>query len=201
MTIRRATKSDAAAVIGVLSRAFDDDPPLNWILRKDAKRASAFQRFFTLGFHRMTLPFGHVEMTDDASGAALWTPPGKWDLGILAQLVMLPDFVHALGLRRLFDVVPRIDALQKRHPREPHYYLFTLGVDPSKQGRGVGSALMKSMLARCDAERMPAYLESSTERSRDIYARHGFVVREEHRLAPSAPPMWLMWREPQPPRD
>ena len=49
-----------------------------------------------------------------------------------------------------------------------------LGVRPQSQGRGLGSQLMFEMLARSDRERTPAYLESSTERSRALYERHGF---------------------------
>ena len=43
---------------------------------------------------------------------------------------------------------------------------------------------------------MPAYLESTTDQSRKLYARWGFLVREEFRMAPDAPPLWLMWRAP-----
>lgn len=42
------------------------------------------------------------------------------------------------------------------HPQEPHWYLAVLGVDVSRQGKGLGSLLMKHTLARVDAERLPA---------------------------------------------
>ena len=51
------------------------------------------------------------------------------------------------------------------------------------------------MLARCDRERMPAYLESSTERSRALYERHGFQTTEVIRMPRGGPPLWLMWRQ------
>jgi hypothetical protein len=52
------------------------------------------------------------------------------------------------------------------------------------------------MTARFDAEGSPAYLESSTERNRDLYLRHGFEVTRELPLPEGGPTMWLMWREP-----
>ena len=67
---------------------------------------------------------------------------------------------------------------------------------PEWQGRGIGSALMGPVLERCDAERMPAYLNAGSARSRDLYARHGFEVTEEFRLPDGGPPLWRMWREP-----
>ena len=52
------------------------------------------------------------------------------------------------------------------------------------------------MLARCDMEHRGAYLNAGSPRSRDLYLRHGFVVRSEFRLPFGGPPLWRMWREP-----
>jgi ribosomal protein S18 acetylase RimI-like enzyme len=45
-----------------------------------------------------------------------------------------------------------------------------------RQGRGLGSALLKAGLARCDAEGAAAYLESSNPKNVPLYERHGFEV-------------------------
>jgi GNAT superfamily N-acetyltransferase len=82
------------------------------------------------------------------------------------------------------------------HPREPHYYLASLGVAPEAQGNGVGSRLLGPMLERCDREGVPAYLESSRDRNVPFYERHGFRVTDELRLPLGGPTLWLMWREP-----
>jgi ribosomal protein S18 acetylase RimI-like enzyme len=84
--------------------------------------------------------------------------------------------------------------IERRHPETAHWYLSELGVRPQSQGRGLGSRLMFEMLARCDRERVPAYLESSTERSRALYERHGFQTTEVIRMPRGGPPLWLMWR-------
>jgi GNAT superfamily N-acetyltransferase len=91
-------------------------------------------------------------------------------------------------------VMAGVDALEKQHPREPHYYLFVLGVEPSLQGKGVGSALLGPVLARCDAEGMPAYLETANPRNLPLYERHGFRVRAEFAVPHGGPLTWLMWR-------
>jgi MFS family permease len=49
--------------------------------------------------------------------------------------------------------------------RKPHWYLWLLGVDPDRQGQGVGSALLAPILARADAEGLPCALETLTERN------------------------------------
>jgi ribosomal protein S18 acetylase RimI-like enzyme len=62
------------------------------------------------------------------------------------------------------------------HPSEPHWYLPLIGVDPFQQGSGLGSALMRHALARCDSEGKPAFLESSNPKNVPLYERHGFEV-------------------------
>jgi ribosomal protein S18 acetylase RimI-like enzyme len=66
--------------------------------------------------------------------------------------------------------------MDKYHPKESHWYLPLIGVDPSHQGKGVGSALMKHALAACDRDGIIAYLESSNPRNVSLYERHGFEV-------------------------
>ena len=72
-----------------------------------------------------------------------------------------------------------------------------LGTEPSRQGEGLGSAVMQPVLEECDRLEIPAYLETGTERNVAFYTRHGFHVSDEFRL-PKGPPIWLMWRDPRP---
>jgi ribosomal protein S18 acetylase RimI-like enzyme len=72
-----------------------------------------------------------------------------------------------------------LSTIEKHHPREPHYYLFTIGTRRAARGLGVGSALMREVLEKCDGEQMPAYLESSNRENLTYYRRHGFEVQEE----------------------
>lgn len=85
---------------------------------------------------------------------------------------------------------------ERRHPATPpHWYLVWLGTDPSDQGKGLGSAVLRPVLEHCDTEGVAAYVESSKERNIAFYARHGFRVIRELRL-PRGPTVWPMWREP-----
>ena len=58
------------------------------------------------------------------------------------------------------------------------------------------SALIRSVLDRCDAQGFGAYLESSKEQNLAFYARHGFDLTQ--RCDPGGqPPTWTMWRDPR----
>lgn len=66
-------------------------------------------------------------------------------------------------------------------------------VDAAHQGKGLGAQLLQAALGRCDAEGLPAYLESSNPANISLYERHGFRVTAEIRVG-DAPPVFPMLR-------
>lgn len=194
--IRKATASDREACADILAEAFDRDPAINWLVRQDQKRAEAIHLLFQVAFDKLTFPYGDVYITENSDGAALWTPPGSWQLGFPAQLMLLPNYLRACKFSRMHVVIPRIQAIQRLHPSFPHYYLFALGVKPPLQGRGIGSDLLRHVLAKCDEMHLPAYLEASAEQNRDLYMRHGFMVVREFLMGDNGPMLWFMLRDP-----
>ena len=192
--VRRLSAADRARVALMLARAFDDDPLAEHIFPSKRMRPRGLRSFFSIQLRHMFLPAGQSFVTGDLTSAALWVPPGRGPLGLGAALRLVP--LVRFTRTRTSRTLRLLAAVDARHPRDPHWYLGVLGTDPPVQGRGLGSAVMAPVLERCDAEGVPAYLESSKERNVPFYRRHGFEVTEELRL-PGAPPLWLMWREPR----
>ncbi len=199
-TVHTGTAAEAAGIAGALARAFYDDPAFGWVLRADERRLRALRDGFELFLRRVWLAHEQTYTTSDTVGAAVWEPPGRWKHGVGEQLRLLPATIGVFR-RHSPRVLRALTVLEAGHPAEPefapHYYLAFLGVDPDWQGRGLGAALLAPVLARCDSERVPAFLEASTPRNRALYERHGFDVIEQFKLGRSAPPQWRMWREPR----
>jgi ribosomal protein S18 acetylase RimI-like enzyme len=97
--------------------------------------------------------------------------------------------------RRLPHALGMITSLERHHPRADHYYLPYIGVAPTAQGHGLGTALLRPILDRCDRDGVPAYLEASNPRCARLYERLGFPTTATIRPL-RAPPIQLMWREP-----
>ena len=179
-----------------LARAFYDDPVATWFMPRADRRLRGLERAFELGIRKIYLPQGHCYTTDGVAGGALWNPPGEWHVPAGRQLRLLPGMARVyrrdtLRAFRGFDLVAR------EHPGErEHWYLPFVGVDPDWQGRGLGTALLRPVLDRCDADGTPAYLESSTARNRACYLRQGFEDAGTIRF-PDGPEMTKMWREPR----
>lgn len=195
-----ARASDVPALARVLAEAFDDDPVMGWMVPRADTRVVHATRLFTTLTRHLHLAAGGAEVVRDATGAlvgaALWGPPGQWHASTWRQLVMLPGLFRALG-RRMAMAGEASERMQRMHPAEPHWYLATLGCAPAARGRGFGHALLRSRLERCDAEGMPAYLESSKPENVAYYERFGFVLVGEISLGKGGPAVWPMWREPK----
>jgi len=140
--------------------------------------------------HTPTVIARYCEILDEADEGvttALWAPPRAAD-----DEELPPVLGEILGedAERLFEV---FGLLGEKHPMQPHYYLFLLGTRPQWQGRGLGSSLIAPVLERCDRDRVPAYLEATSERNVPLYLRHGFEVTAEIQI-PGGPKVWPMWR-------
>lgn len=70
---------------------------------------------------------------------------------------------------------------------ETHGYISSLYVVPARRGAGIGSRLLEACLRECMDAEVDAVVLWPTPRSRRLYERHGFTVRDdllERRLAP-----------------
>jgi ribosomal protein S18 acetylase RimI-like enzyme len=196
--VRDMSRADIVAASQMMARAFADDPVMTWILPDEPARLRRLPKFFATSMRGVLRHEGSelVTLSQQIAGCAVWLPPGRWLPSTWRQLAALPGYARALGSRMgVASVTYR--ALAEAHPAAPHWYLAGLGTDPPLQGTGVGSELMRSRLARCDAAGQPAYLESSNERNVPFYERHGFRVTAELTIPAGGPTLWLMWRDPQ----
>ena len=150
--------------IAVLMLAFSTDAAIRYMFPTAGAFIAAFPRM-AAAMGGKALEAGAAFVADDHAAAALWLPPG-----------LAPVVGEHAPMERL-EVLMQVGALMEEfHPKETHWYLPMIGVDPSRQGQGYGSALLKAALKHCDADGLPAYLESSSPRNVPLYERHGFEV-------------------------
>jgi ribosomal protein S18 acetylase RimI-like enzyme len=175
--------------ISIVVAAFRRDPAVRWMLPDDAVYDRWFPRFVEAF---AGAAFAHDTVLSADGGTALWLPPGAGPdeeaLGAVIQ-ECVPEARHA-------DVFALFEEMGRRHPEEPHWYLPMIGVEPDRQGAGLGTRLMREGLGRCHRDGLPAYLESTNPRNIPFYERLGF--RRAGRIqAGGCPPIVPMIRPPQ----
>lgn len=176
--------------VRILVLAFADDAVVRWFWPDAGRYLDSFAEAATI-FGAAAFAAGTADRSPDDTGAALWVPPNSpIDDDAVADLI-----VRSVESDRHEAVFSFLGQMEEFHPDEPHWYLPVIGVDPRHRGKGIGSALLRSALARVDADGLGAYLEATSPRNRALYERHGFVVQGEISSADS-PPLWPMWRAP-----
>jgi len=189
--IRTATAADAERCLAVLALAFGSDPPCRWAWPHPQQYLEAFPRF-AQAFGGGAVAHGTANYYEGLSGVALWLPPGAApDEASLVRVIQ--DTVADGRKDAMFAMFEQMDAF---HPREAHWHLPLIGVDPAHQGKGIGAALLRHVLNACDGQKVLAYLEATSPRNVPLYERHGFEALGSIQVADS-PPIIPMVRKPR----
>ena len=191
----RAESGDLEVLSGVVAEAFFDLAPSRWLVPDPDARRVMFPAYFGL-YLEQAFARGVVWTTAERAGAALWLPAGGEPVPQAADYGSRLAAIAGARVRRFaaFDA-----ALERHHPGGVlHHHLAILAVRPDRQGRGLGAALLAAHHWELDqGAGIPAYLEASSQRSRRLYERHGYLLRDggPFALPAGGPLMWPMWRE------
>lgn len=165
------SESEQQAVVAVMTLAFSTDPMARWTFPDAAAYLTVWPEIVR-AFGANGFAHGAAHLAGGGAAAAMWLPPDvPPDMERLTALVEQ----HAPS-EQLVDLERVFAQMETHHPSEPCWYLPLIGVDPTHQGRGYGSALLHYALEQCDREGMPAYLESSNPRNIPLYQRYGFEM-------------------------
>ena len=189
--IRSATTDEMPRAVAAIVAAFIADPTARfaWPSPHDYLLTMPLA---TREFAGSCFKHGTAYVSEDFCGAALWLPPGVEPNGESLEKM----FRDTVKREHLDDLLATFEKMEQSHPREAHWYLPQIGVDPNAQGKGIGAALMRHALARCDQEQALAYLEASKPQNIPFYQRHGFEVIGEIKMG-AAPLVTPMLRRPR----
>lgn len=166
-----AMAGDEPRVVELIVSAFETDPAARWMY-PDVWDYRVYFPEFVRAFAGRAFADGTAHVLQNFVGAALWLPPGVHpdDEAVIALIAdTIPKHLQA-PLMAVFE------EMGSYHPTEPHWHLPMVGVHPSYQRQGHGTALLRHALRLCDDQGVAAYLESSNPENIALYERHGFEV-------------------------
>jgi GNAT superfamily N-acetyltransferase len=192
--VGRAVPERVDALAPMFGRAFVDEPMMLWPMgahRDVVDRLTHCFRYFL----EEALALGVVWEIVDGKGAAVWLPPGQSETWGEEHGWNQPR-ISAL----MSDGGRRYDAfwewVESHAPGEPVWLLDSIAVEPSAQGRGLGSALIATGLERARADGSGAILSTGTRRNVSLYQRCGFRLVEDVDAPGGGPHIWFMRWDP-----
>lgn len=189
--VKIATRAQEQQLIDTLVLAFSADPVIRWFYPDPHDFLQSFPEF-ARSYGGKAFDHETAYYVRDFSAASLWLPPEITP----DQEAMVAVLGNTLSDERQEQAWSVLEQLDNYHPSEPCWHLPLIGVDPTRQRRGAGSALLKHTLDRCDEEGALAYLESSNPENISLYVRHGFeILGTIH--GETMPPLIPMLREPR----
>jgi ribosomal protein S18 acetylase RimI-like enzyme len=168
----KATVKDKELVINMLSRAFENNKSVNYIAGNSCKQIERLMRY---AFEKCFL-FGGVLLNEDKSACLLYIDSTRKQVSLPSVFLDLKLVLAVIGLWSIKKVISREKTISQYYPSDPYLYIWFIGVEPTKQGKGHGSHLLYDFITLSKYQGKPVYLETSTVRNVSWYKRLGFEV-------------------------
>jgi ribosomal protein S18 acetylase RimI-like enzyme len=174
----RAEYKDKPLVVNILAKSFDDNRSVNYIIPQDSTRQRRVVKLMEYSFDYCSL-FGEVYLSEEKKACALLVLPDKKKATFKSIMLDVKLALSCVGLFNLKKTLAREAKIKNVHPKSLMYYLWFIGVQPGDQHKGLGSSLLKELIARGDQLNRPMYLETSTLINIPWYKKFGFQIYEE----------------------
>lgn len=179
--MKKAKHYEKELILDILSRSFDTNQSVNYIIKQDKKRKKRIRELMDYSFE-LCLKFGDVFVTDDKKACVLVLYPHKKKTTLKSILLDVKLIIKCLSISNIKKTLKRESLIKKVQGNQSFCYLWFIGVDPEYQERGIGSKLLSNIIKYSQDKNEPVYLETSTLRNLPWYKKFGFEIYHEEDL-------------------
>jgi GNAT superfamily N-acetyltransferase len=193
--------SQVKRAAAVVTAAFFDYPMMVHYFPNVKKRQKRLS-WYLKNVLRSALRYGEAFVTSDYTGVLFLLPPGH--TRITTKEYIKCGFLFTplvMGYRRykMSDECERFvaDTHEQIMNGRRHHYLWGLVTEPKEQRKGIGTALVKIITDKADADGLPIYTETHDEKNVAYYERFGFKLVHTDTIPKHGLDIWCMVREPR----
>jgi len=187
--------SDLPTIRRIVAEAFLSDPMMEWIFPDPATRLDSLAAWLGL-FVEGYLLGGRVDVLrlDQIQAVAIWRMPG--DELVFPRTPSISGLLTALiGRPRAEQIGMGLRTIGSLTPSQPFAYLHFLAVDIHHQREGLGRMVLEPGLLAAARAGLGAHLETTNPSNIPFYRSIGFEVSGHHKLGPTGPEMWALWKD------
>lgn len=179
--MQRAEPSDKDLIVDILTKSFDANQSVNYIVKQDEKRIKRIGVLMDYSFE-VCYMFGDVFLSDEKKACALILYPDKKKTTLKSILLDAKLIISCVGVGNIKKAMHREAMIKKLQPQELMYYLWFIGVDPKYQTEGIGSRFLQEIIDDSRKKQRAIFLETSTLKNIPWYKKFGFHIYNELEL-------------------
>jgi GNAT superfamily N-acetyltransferase len=176
--MKEANINDRNIITELLAKSFEENTSVNYVIRQNNQKQKRLRLLMSYSFD-ICLLFGKVWLSNDNKACALVFYPHFKRITLKSILLDLKLIFLSIGIGEIQKVMRREILIKGKRPKRRMSYLWFLGVNPLHQRSGIGSKLLKEVIADAQQKGLPVYLETSTIHNLSWYRRFGFRIYDE----------------------
>lgn len=176
-----ASSDDKELIVDILSQSIDEEKCINYNIPQDKKRTARIRYLIDYSFE-VSRQFGEVYISDDRKACAIMLYPQQKKSIFSTFWLDIRLIVRTLGISGILKSLKSGAKAKKDWPEENIAYLWYIGVYPKDQHQGIGTKLLKQILAEADKDKHIVCLETSTRKNLSWYERSGFQIYHQIEL-------------------
>lgn len=170
-----AQKKDKPLVVNLLVRSFCDSKSIHYFVEREAEKRIRVQALMSYAFD-YCMSSGEIFLSEDRQACALVLYPEKRIMSFESIWRQINFIVKASGWHYFKKVSARQKVVRSIHPRELKFHLWFMAVNPEVQRRGIGSRLLKQLIASSKEQHRIFCLETPDSRHIGWLHKHGFGI-------------------------
>lgn len=176
--MKKARYTDKELVVDILTRSFNANQSVNYIVKQDKKRIKRISALMDYSFE-VCYMFGNVFLSNDEKACALVLYPDRKKTTFRSILLDAKLIISCVGVKNIRRTLDREAKIKQVQVKDKMYYLWFIGVNPEYQNTGIGTGLLKEVINDSQVQNRPIYLETSTLKNLPWYKSQGFKVYHE----------------------
>jgi len=166
----------------LIAEAFVDEPGAVATIRKSPEKRLPLLRKHFGAQAKFSLPRGVSRcafLNGELVGVMIISAPGKETIANLEMAKLLLSALFQTNPGILWRSMKSSMEDDAHRPEEPNYCLETIAVDPKRQGRGIGGAMLTYLTDLADREGVLTYLSTTDPKTVPFYKTRGFRIISE----------------------
>jgi hypothetical protein len=199
VTVRDLGQSKLSGAGALVGRAMHDNPVMQRLFERCfSRRAAAIGEIYGTVLRQIQakgVVLGAFTADDALVGVGAMVQPGRCAQSAFERLALSRVVQSCTSVEMALAHQRWQSALGRRDPKDQHWHVGPVAIEPGFQRKGFGTALMAAIGARIDKFPAMAYLETDRRESVPFFARSGFKAIADAGVMEV--PHWFMMRPRQ----